>query len=602
MEGNVILAGPGSWGFDKWLPLIAPLAFYSVCVLALLGFGRSDDPNILRFFFRQISDSLRRLTGFPGWAMAGVLTGLLFLLIAVMGLYWDVAWHIDFGRDEQLFTPSHVMILTGLGGIMFAAALAVVFATIERAEAGFSLLGLRVPWSALTLGLMGAGAIGAFPLDNLWHEAYGLDITLWSPTHLQLLGGGSLATLAVWLMIGEALPHARPTATGRFVHVMAAGAALAGLSTFQGEFDYGVPQFQLLYLPILIAGAAGFGLVFARLAMGPGGALKAVAFYLALRLGLGLLVSTGFNHTYPRFPLYLASALLVEGVALLVGTERRLRFALAAGGLAGTVGLFGELAWVGAFYGGPSSPALLSKIALLGPLTALAAAVLAAGMARAFSKDDRPVPAAALGLAAVVLLGALAYPLPRDVGEVEAVIRLRQQGDTARVEVQLDPPDAAGGANAFAISSWQGGGRVTSGLREVGDGRYVSEKMLPVTGRWKTVVALNRGDEVMAAPVYMPADPEIGASAVPAVPERRVSFRRNTDVLLREAHPGPPLPATLAYIGWGGSVALWVAFLALTARTVGRTRAPSPDRAGTAPSPRPLLTAPEWSAGGRPSG
>ena len=39
------------------------------------------------------------------------------LLIAVIGFYWDVAWHIDFGRDtKNLFTPPHVMILVGLWG------------------------------------------------------------------------------------------------------------------------------------------------------------------------------------------------------------------------------------------------------------------------------------------------------------------------------------------------------------------------------------------------------------------------------------------------------------------------------------------------------
>ncbi len=247
--------------------------------------------------------------------MAGVLSGLMMLLIAVLGFYWDVAWHIDHGRDEQLFTPSHVMIVVGLAGLVFAAAVSAVFATLERAGVGFSALGLRVPWSALSLGVMGAGALGAFPLDNLWHQAYGLDVTLWSPTHLQLVGGGALATLAVLLMIAEALPGARPTAVGRAVMVMAAGAALVGMTTFQGEFDFGVPQFQVVYLPILIAAAAAFTLVFARFALGRWGALKATAFYLLLRGLIALVVAVALNHTFPRFPLYLPSALAVEAAA-----------------------------------------------------------------------------------------------------------------------------------------------------------------------------------------------------------------------------------------------------------------------------------------------
>jgi hypothetical protein len=113
---------------------------------------------------------------------------------------------------------------------------------------------------------------------------------------------------------------------------------------------------------------------------------------------------------------------------------------------------------------------------------------------------------------------------------------------------------------------------VTAMLREVAPGQYVSSQPVPITGRWKTMVALNRGNEVMAAAVYMPADPEIGASEIPAVAERRVFFVRNTELLLREAHQGPALPATLAYTGWAASVAVWIALMAVTATTIARKR------------------------------
>ncbi|HWB72221.1 MAG TPA: hypothetical protein VG452_08380, partial [Egibacteraceae bacterium] len=591
-----------------WMYVATPLWVYGVCVLALFGAGRTEfTGNPVSFFFRQISDSLQRLTGFPGWSMAGVLSGLMMLLIAVLGFYWDVAWHIDHGRDEQLFTPSHVMIVVGLAGLVFAAAVSAVFATLERAGVGFSALGLRVPWSALSLGVMGAGALGAFPLDNLWHQAYGLDVTLWSPTHLQLVGGGALATLAVLLMIAEALPGARPTAVGRAVMVMAAGAALVGMTTFQGEFDFGVPQFQVVYLPILIAAAAAFTLVFARFALGRWGALKATAFYLLLRGLIALVVAVALNHTFPRFPLYLPSALAVEAAAVTLGTGLRLRFALAAGALVGTVGLAGELAWTVLSGYGPSSPALLPKIAVLAPAAALAGAMLGAGLGRAFSAGQQRIPAAGLVLAGVVLAAALAVPLPRSVGRVQAAVRLDRTDGMARVEVQLHPPDAARDATAFAVSSWQGGGRVTAALTPVGPGRYVSSQPVPVSGRWKTVVALNRGDEVMAAPVHLPADPDIGAAAIPAVPERRVSFVRNTDLLLREAHGGPPLPAALAYGGWGASVALWVGLMAVTAtRAQGRHRhdaSGQPARTERPSSPgRALGTPPDAAAAGRSYG
>jgi hypothetical protein len=272
---NVGGAG-GEWGWGAWAWLVLPLASYALVSLTLFAMGRTESSgpfSFVRFFFGQISDSLRRATGFPGWSMAGVLSGLLMLLILVIGFYWDVAWHIDNGRDDQLFTVSHTMILVGLGGLVYTALLTVLFATLDETEAGFGIGRVRVPWSAVVVGALGIGGVTAFPLDDLWHQAYGVDVTLWSPTHLQLVAGGSLATIALFLMCAEALPDARPTWLGSSIFALTGGTVLVAMSTFQGEFDYGVPQFQLAYLPVLIAAAAGFSLVLARVALGPGGAL-----------------------------------------------------------------------------------------------------------------------------------------------------------------------------------------------------------------------------------------------------------------------------------------------------------------------------------------
>lgn len=579
----------GGWGYD-WMYLGALLSIYAVCVLALFGAGRADFTlNPLTFFFRQIADSLRRLTGFPGWSMAGALTGLLMLLIAVIGFYWDVAWHIDHGRDKDLFTPPHVMILVGLGGLVFAGAISAVFAKID---------GARLPWSAVTLAFMGGGAVVAFPIDDMWHEAYGLDLTLWSPPHLQLVAGGALATLAVLLLLAEGLPGARPTFVGRAVVVMAAGAALVGLSIFQAEFDFGVPQFQVVYLPVLVAIAAGLGLVLARVSLGRGGALKAVLAFLVLRGVVALLVGGALNHTVPRFPLYLAAAVAVEATGYWIGTERRLRFAVVSGMLVGTVGLAGEIVLVAVLHWFPVSAAVLPKAAVLSVLAAVAATVVGAGLSRAQAvaplRDPglgrRPperhavvggsvgAPAVVLGLVALALV--LAYPLPREVGAVQALIRLEPVGALANVEVELQPADAAVDASAFGVVSWQGGGRVMAELRQVGPGRYRSSRPVPVTGTWKSMVGLQRGNQVMAAPIYLPADDKIGASAIPALPTRQVAFVRNTDILLREAHGGPTWPAAAAYSGLALVVAGWLALFALNVARLSASPAPSTPSGG----------------------
>jgi len=72
----------------------------------------------------------------------------------------------------------------------------------------------------------------------------------------------------------------------------------------------------------------------------------------------------------------------------------------------------------------------------------------------------------------------------------------------------------------------------------------------------------------MAAPVYLPADPEIGAPEVPALPERTERFVRNTTILLREVRVGPPGAAVAAYSGLAVVAAIYIALIAFTARQV----------------------------------
>src|SRR5439155_2946176 len=45
----------------------------------------------------------------------------------------------------------------------------------------------------------------SFPLDDIWHRLFGQDVTLWGPTHIQMIAGASLATLALMVLHVEAV-------------------------------------------------------------------------------------------------------------------------------------------------------------------------------------------------------------------------------------------------------------------------------------------------------------------------------------------------------------------------------------------------------------
>ncbi|HWC32559.1 MAG TPA: hypothetical protein VG709_05465, partial [Actinomycetota bacterium] len=285
-----------SFGTD-WLYVLVPLGLYGAGALWMWRRGATDEGRPIRRPVARIGSSLEDVTGLPGWVAAGLATGLMALVIAVLGFLWDVSWHIDLGRDEFLFTPAHTAILVGLAMIAAAGVVAIAFATVEDADVGFRVGPLRVPFSGAALAVLGGGSLLGFPIDELWHSAYGIDVTMWGPTHLVMIGGASLAPIALWLMVTEAGPGAGRAGYVRRARLLLAGGVLTGLSTFQAEFDFGAPQFQQLYHPVLVSIAAGIALVAARSAVGRGGALVAVAVFAAIRSVLAWIVGPVFDLT-----------------------------------------------------------------------------------------------------------------------------------------------------------------------------------------------------------------------------------------------------------------------------------------------------------------
>ncbi len=371
------------------------------------------------------------------------------------------------------------------------------------------------------------------------------------------------------------------------MHVIVAGAALTGLSALQGEFDFGVPQFQLLYQPVMILLAAGVGLTAARIVLGRGGAVRAAVGFIAIR-GIVALFVGGFGHVVPHFPLYLAPAIAVELVAWRLGTERVGRFAVASGLGIATLGLAGEWGWSHVWMAHPWTPSLLPAALWVGGLAALGGSVLGAALGqvasgRASDAVPRPLPrralaaggtAVALAAATIAVALALALPIKRAPSDVQAQMRLLPAGaTTAVVEIRLDPPDAAKDARWFEAMAWQFGGLIVEPMREVAPGVFRSSRPMPIAGSAKTLVRFHRGAEMGAVPVHFPADPEIGASAIPAV-DRTTTFERDSKLLMREAHGGSPTTARIVFAVLAAIVAVWMSVLALAGSQVGRRKLP----------------------------
>jgi hypothetical protein len=98
-------------------------------------------------------------------------------------------------------------------------------------------------------------------------------------------------------------------------------------------------------------------------------------------------------------------------------------------------------------------------------------------------------------------------------------------------------------------------------MRRIAPGVYRTTQALPIHGKWKTLIRLSTGRALRAVPVYLPADPQIPAPAVPARDHVVRQFVNDGTILQREARGGAlaavlPAYALLALIIGGEFVAL----------------------------------------------
>lgn len=560
----------------------------AVITLLLLWVGHAHRTHRIEWLTRvadKVGDKFHR----PGWVALPVLVFTTSIICALFGFIWDVSWHIGNGRDPgPLANPAHYFIIIGLFGIFLGGMTAVV---LPFDQPGPAAVRITRNWHAPVGGVLMAGcglyAMIGFPLDDIWHRIFGQDVTLWGPTHLMMIGGACFSLFAVLMLEregeadeGEDVYHG---AFITFLRYLSFGGLFIGLSVYQIEFDFGVPQFRLVFQPMLIAGAAALAAVAARITMGRGAAVIAAVFAIALRGGVALLVGPILGAPINWFPLYLGPALAVELIALTPVFKRPVVFGAVAGLGVGTIGLWLESLWIAAVYHYPW------PISMWGEALAMAVPVaVLMGMCGAMFGmvlTGQRLPGRAIGISVVVATvlvigGAVANGLHILVpSKNNASITLTDLPSApgqrvVSADVQLLPADmVSDNPDWLTILSWQGRmnndrGLIIDRLAKVGPGHYRSTQPVPVWGDWKTLLRVQDGRTMTAVPIWEPADAAIPAPEVPALTSSTRPFVLEVTILQRERDQSAPAWLFTA----GGIVVLFLTLMVIAGLTWGAGR------------------------------
>ena len=553
-------------------------------LLALVSGHRSGRSRALA----RAGDAAARLLRLQPWAALPVLVAGTGLVLGAFGVFWDISLHIGQGRDEgPLANPAHYFVLTCLYACFAAGVLAMALHDRSERQAPRALRlpgGMRVPVGGALLTLCGVFSLSGFPLDDAWHRMFGQDVTLWGPTHLVMINGAILSLPALTVLIlesrrasGHELNGVPRSPAEAVVRAALPAALLFAVAFWATEFDWGIPQYRLVWHPLLLALGSALALVAARMWLGRGGALVVVAIYIVARGAIELAVA-GLGEVAPAMPLFVVEALLVEAVALRTGRRSPLRLGLLAGALCGTLGFAAEYAWTHVAAPLPWSPGLIAEGLPTALGAGLAGGVLGAllGCALLGRLPARPVRRRwALGAAALLtLLGANALWV--ETPRVGADVTLTRSGDghEAWVSARLDPPEKPRRAEWFTALAWQGGGVEPVPMRELGGGLWRSERPLPIAGDWKTMLRLQKGRALVSVPLHLPREPSIPTPGLTRPDSFSATFVPDVEVMQTERRDYVPgwlwTPAALLML------AACAAFIAALATGIARATEAAP--------------------------
>lgn len=170
---------------------------------------------------------------------------------------------------------------------------------------------------------------------------------------------------------------------------------------------------------------------------------------------------------------------------------------------------------------------------------------------------DQRLPGRAIGIGLVTLTvlviggttaNGLRYEVPENTTATMTLTEVPGSGDKHMVtaDVRINPPDLISeDPNWVSVLGWQGGlandrGIFIDHLERLGPGHYRSTQPMPVWGSWKTLLRVHDGRILTAVPIFLAADPGIGAPEVPAEPTMTRPFVSEITILQRERSPDTP--------------------------------------------------------------
>lgn len=174
--------------------------------------------------------------------LAGVVPVLVFAAACItVGIIWDISWHVTIGRDS-FWTPAHMAIYLGgtLGGLVAAwiTWLATFRHRAEWEDSTVGILGIRSPLGAWVTMWGGAAMLTSAPLDDWWHNAYGLDVKILSPPHALLAAGMYGVVTGAALLVAAARNRSQAEGSSRWFVIIALGIQLALASILLTEVSF----------------------------------------------------------------------------------------------------------------------------------------------------------------------------------------------------------------------------------------------------------------------------------------------------------------------------------------------------------------------------